>query len=77
MPSARKATLSQPSLFGDGPRAATAPQRKTEPFVHLCQAPGCSAWGAYGFGPGNAETKRWLCDQHKHLGDQAHEHGAQ
>ena len=64
----------QPSLFDAGPRAATAPQhRKTEPFVHLCQAEGCRAWGAYGFGPGRAESKAWFCSAHRHLGDQTHE----
>ena len=38
-----------------------------DPRNHLCETPGCNAWGAYGFGaPGKTGGPlRWFCRKHR------------
>ncbi len=43
------------------------------PDMHLCERPGCDAYGAYGFlarrgGPGVPEVYRWTCRPHRLVG---------
>ena len=39
------------------------------PRVHLCEAEGCEAWGAFGFGPPLRREQAWACADHRHLFD--------
>ena len=40
------------------------PPADRKPVVHLCEHPGCTAWGSFGFGP-HAGSKRWFCAEHR------------
>ena len=42
---------------------------KHEPFVHLCDHPGCSEWGSFGHGVWTAQEK-WYCRKHDPVGGQ-------
>ena len=64
----RPARKSQMSLFETKPRAAFAPQpiaRRQEAFLHLCEEPGCDAWGAFGVGVFRGVAGHWFCRSHK------------
>lgn len=55
-------------MFRAAPAAsATAP--KASPYTdedHRCAQPGCTRWGAFGFGPpGYGGVLRWACAEHK------------
>jgi len=40
---------------------------KGGPFLHACEAPGCTAWGAYGYGVRLLRGQRgqWFCKAHR------------
>ena len=37
-----------------------------DPREHYCDAPGCTAWGSYGFKWG--ATRKWACAAHRERG---------
>ena len=59
----------QTNLFAAGPAASVAPQsagcRETIAHLHFCEAPGCTAWGAFGIGVFRGVRGRLFCTSHK------------
>lgn len=47
-----------------------APQQSVAngPWVHLCEHPGCKAWGGWGFASGRGRS-RWFCYSHRGDGE--------
>jgi len=46
---------------------ATLQPAATGPWVHLCEHPGCKAWGGWGFASGKGRS-RWFCYAHREDG---------
>lgn len=38
-------------------------------WEHLCEHPGCSAWGSFGFTRGRNWPVRWYCHEHRAEGE--------
>lgn len=54
-------------------RPALPPAERWSVHDHRCQAPGCRAWGAWGFGVAllAGRAGRWFCGAHRGLGEPA------
>lgn len=44
---------------------STEPRKDSVLLNHLCEHPGCSKWGSFGFAIGKA-APNWFCLEHRH-----------